>query len=94
MERASKILLLLILALSISGVANAASQDNFVLPATGSPMTPEWKQYNDEAETKGAPLLKYVVTAKEMTQTKEREPAQIQDSFSLTDDQFTFILHG
>jgi hypothetical protein len=87
MDRTLKIFSLLILAVSIGGVINAASQDSVVLPATGSPMTPEWKQYNDQAETKGAPLLKYVVTAKEMTQTKQREPAQLQDSFSPTDDQ-------
>jgi hypothetical protein len=87
MDRRLKILGLLLSAISINGATNAASQDSAVLPATGSPMTPEWKQYNDQAEIKGQPLLKYVVTAKTMTQTKEREPAQIQDSFSLTDDQ-------
>lgn len=86
MDRTLKILGLLLLAVNFGGVGSAASQDG-VLPATGSPMTPEWKQYNDQAEAKGAPLLKYVVTAKEMTPTKEREPAQIQDIFSLTDDQ-------
>lgn len=78
---------LLVLALKLSmGVTEAASQDKVVLPATGSPMTPEWKQYNEQAEAKGAPLLKYVVTAKEMTPTKEREPSKIQDTFSPTDD--------
>ena len=78
---------LLVLGLKLSvGVTEAASQDKVVLPATGSSMTPEWKQYNEQAEAKGAPLLKYVVTAKEMTPTKEPEPKEIQDTFSLTDD--------
>jgi len=78
--------LVLGLRLSIGSVTEAASQDKVVLPATGSPMTPEWKQYNEQAEARGAPLLKYVVTAKEMTPTKGREPKEIQDTFSPTDD--------
>jgi hypothetical protein len=72
--------------LNLSGVTESSSQDRFVIPATGSLVTPEWKQYNEQAEAKGAPLLKYVVTAKEMTRTKEREPKDIQDTFSLKDD--------
>jgi hypothetical protein len=78
MDRKIAILGLLLLGFSIAGATEAACQDRAVLPATGSPMTPEWKQYNEEAETKDAPLLKYVVTAKEMTRTKERAPSQIQ----------------
>ena len=88
MTRKCKIIFgLVLLGLSVRAVTGAAAQDRVVLPATGSAVTPEWKQYNAEADTKGAPLLKYVVTAKAMTQTKEREPAQIQDMFSLTDNE-------
>jgi len=57
------------------------------LPASGSPLTPEWLEYNTRAEAKGAPILVYAVTAKELLRTKPREPSQITDTFSLDNEE-------
>jgi len=70
-----------------SGCAvETASKPQVVLPATGSSMTPEWKEYNRQAEAKDAPLLKYVVTAKGMTPTSPRHAKEIQDNFAAQDE--------
>ncbi len=70
-----------------SGCAvETASKPQAVLPATGSSMTPEWKEYNRQAEAKNAPLLKYVVTAKSITRTSPRQPQEIQDNFTSQDE--------
>src|SRR4051812_31255698 len=88
MPRKCKIIFgLALLGLSIRPIHRAAAQDRVVLPATGSPVTTEWKGYNAEAETKGAALLKCVATAKAMTHTKDRVRPQIEDEFSLTDNE-------
>ena len=83
-------LLIFGLVLTIGCAVETPSQPKVIPPATGSPMTPEWREYNRQAEAKGAPLLKYVVTAKERTRTRPREFRGIQDTFSTEDDRVYF----
>jgi hypothetical protein len=55
-------------------------------PPTGSPLTPEWIKYNEQAETKNLPRLSYLVTCKKVTGPKKsKEPEEITDTFSLKD---------
>ena len=55
-------------------------------PPTGSPLTPEWIKYNEQAETKNLPRLTYLVTCKRITGPKKsKEPKEITDNFSLKD---------
>lgn len=55
-------------------------------PPTGSPLTPEWIKYNEQAETKNLPRLTYLVTCKSVTgPEKAKEPKEITDNFSLKD---------
>jgi hypothetical protein len=55
-------------------------------PPTGSPLTPEWIKYNEQAETKNLPRLSYLVTCKKITGPKKsKEPEEITDTFSLKD---------
>ena len=89
----TKLALFSVLLLLLSGLVfssgcavETASKPQAVLPATGSSMTPEWKEYNRQAEAKDAPLLKYVVTAKSITPTSPRQPKEIQDNFAPQDE--------
>lgn len=55
-------------------------------PPTGSPLTPEWIKYNEQAEMKNLPRLSYLVTCKKVTGPKKsKEPEEITDTFSLKD---------
>ena len=79
-------ILIFVLVLTIGCAVETASKPQVVLPATGSSMTPEWKEYNRQAEAKDAPLLKYVVTAKGITPTSPRHAKEIQDIFAAQDE--------
>lgn len=87
MARRTTTLGLLLFVSSLGTGCAGETAPRVILPVTGSPMTPEWAEYNKQAEIKGAPLLMYAVTAKELSQkTKPEEPRQIQDTFSLDDE--------
>lgn len=87
MDRRITVLGLLLLASGLGTGCAVETAPKVILPVTGSPITPEWAEYNKQAEIKGAPLLMYAVTAKELSQTtKPEEPRQIQDTFSLEDE--------
>jgi hypothetical protein len=86
MDKRITMLGLLALASSLTAGCAVETGSKIILPLTGSPMTPEWVEYNKQAEQEGKPLLMYVVTAKELSRTRPEEPKDIQDTFSLEDE--------
>lgn len=59
------------------------------LPLTGSPQSPEWKEYNNQAKTKDGPQLTYLVTCKELVKiNSSRKPEKVTDLFSKNDKFF------
>lgn len=62
-----------------------------VLPITGSHMTPEWLEYNKQAEVRGMPQLVFAVTAKDLARTVPEQPKGIQDVFSAEDEQLVIF---
>lgn len=66
--------------------ARTSSKYDVDIPSSGSPITPEWKEYNRQAAINGAPLLRYIVTSKEIVRTRPSKPNYIQNTFSPKND--------
>ena len=62
-----------------------------VRPTTGSHMTPEWAEYNRQAEVRTMPQLLFAVTAKELARTVPEQPKGVQDVFAAEDEQLVIF---